>query len=198
MFLGLSLTLHSVSAQFFIDNLYARHEWTEWQHYSRLSTTANDLPLICQPNPIAKELWGQGETLLINEQANRAKLWEEEIATYKFCIKADSSFCDAYFRLAQSLVMKSDWVTALNILQIAKQKFPNEPLVYMGLGQIFLVLQYPSLALANYKKLIEVLPKSPEGYLGCSMSLFELNRDEEALKFLQQKKKKHESKLDLP
>jgi len=116
-------------------------------------------------------------------QQNR---WNEEIIFYKSCIKEDSLFCDAYFRLAQCLVERTDWVGVLNLLNLAQRKFPNDPMVYMGLGQALLYLQFPSQALNNFEKLIALLPSSAEGYLGASMVSYEIGEPQKALEFLHQ------------
>ena len=182
----LSSLVGILNAQYFIDNLYVRHQWTELRKYKR--NGINNPPLKCNPNRNAKDLWLKAEHQLSKHglallQQSR---WGEEIVFYKSCIKEDSLFCDAYFRLAQCLVERTDWTGVLNLLNLARKKFPNDPLVYMGLGQALLYLQYPNQALANFQTLMTMLPSSAEGYLGASMVSYEMGEPQKALDYLRQ------------
>jgi len=173
-----------LNGQHFVDNLFVRYQWSELRKYQRLGL--NNPPLRCIANSTAKALWLKSEQQLSKHsmtllQQNR---WDEEIIFFKSCIKADSLFCDAYFRLAQCLVERTDWVGVLNLLNLAQRKFPNDPMVYMGLGQALLYLQFPNQALKNFEKLIALLPSSAEGYLGASMVSYDIGEPQKALDFL--------------
>lgn len=180
----LTFVVCTLNAQHFVNNLFVRYQWTELRKYKRLGI--NNAPLQCAANSAAKDLWFKAEHQLSKHdmallQQNR---WDEEIVLYKACIKEDSSFCDAYFRLAQCLVERTDWVGVLNLLRLAQRKFPNDPMVYMGLGQALLYLQFPNQALKSFEKLIATAPSSAEGYLGASMVSYEIGEPQKALEYL--------------
>jgi|GEM_PF-2322609 len=183
------LLTNMLNAQFFPSNLYARYQWNElMKSRNRSYGTLNDLPTKCAPNRSAKELWDKGERQLIQKRATpiSPNLWNEEMAIFKLCIREDSSFCDAYFRLAQCLAEQTDWVAVLKLLTLAGKKFPLDPMVYMGLGQAFTYLRYPEEALKNFEKLVSILPSSPEGYLGASWVSYQVGEPQKALDYLHQ------------
>ncbi len=176
---------YAANAQYFNDNLYARYQWNELQEYRR--SGIYNVPLKCTPSSQVFEIWSKGENQLANHGAaiSQGNLWEDQTRFYTACIREDSSFCDAYFRLAQCLVKQSKWVDVIKILSVAERKFPFEPMVYLGLGQAYLYLQYQTQALLNFEKVMSLLPSSAEGYLGASMVAYQQGQTQKALDYLQ-------------
>ncbi len=104
-----------------------------------------------------------------------------EVKLFENCVQRDSSFCDAYFRLVQSLVELGQWQRATNVLHKAKQRFPKEPLVNLGLGQSYLQMSEFDNAQIYFEKFLTLMPTESEGYLGLGYSLYRKGKKAEAL-----------------
>ena len=174
----------------FINNLFTRYQQNELRKYNDYGrrTSLTRLPLKCSTSNTARDLWEKGEAQLNNHamQVLQERRLNDEIKVFSLCIRVDSAFCDAYFRLAQCLFERTDWVGVLNLLNLAERKFPNEPLVYIGLGQAQLYLHYSTQALENFERVIALLPNNEEGYLGASMAAYKMGQEIKALEYLRQ------------
>ncbi|MEJ0056039.1 MAG: hypothetical protein WDN75_10495 [Bacteroidota bacterium] len=132
----------------------------------------------CQTAPLIYKDWLQGEMFFAFSR------WPDAGLVYSSLIRSDSAFCDAYFRLAQTYVAQNNLAAAYNILIIAKRKFPDNPQLNVGLGQLYTLLSYPKTALYYFQKQTILYPKDPDGFLGTSWILTELGRDKDALFYL--------------
>ena len=176
----------SLNAQVPSQNLFRRAQLLEYQrikNQSRIRNERVEFPLMCSLPAKEQGLWSQAESFFAYLQ------WKDASKLYSAFIQQDSSFCDAYFRLAQCYVARNDLARAHNLLQIAKRKFSKNPLLYLGLGQLYTLLGYPREALRYYEEQIKLFPNDPEGFLGGSMALCDLDRNEEAIDYLEKGKK---------
>lgn len=138
-----------------------------------------EFPLTCIPGKEVQETWRDGEAFF-----SRMK-WKESLLAYEGALKQDSSFCDAYFRIAQCQVHMNMLAEAWNTLKLTERKFPRNAMVYLGLGQLSIILNFPADAIGYFNKMGELDPNNLEYYLGASFSLFKVNQYEEALRFLE-------------
>ncbi len=132
----------------------------------------------CKVGPEVHKIWLNAEVQFAFSK------WSEAAAIFGGLIKTDSSFCDAYFRLAQCHVARNDLRAGYEILLLAKKRFPDNPLLNLGFGQLYLLLSIPRTALYYFEKQIILHPEDPEGFLGASWAAHELNDDGKALLYL--------------
>jgi hypothetical protein len=132
----------------------------------------------CKPEGVIFRTW------LIGEMHFAYSRWTDAAEVYAGLLRMDSAFCDAYFRLSQCNVAQNNLGAAYNILTLARTKFPDNPLLNLGFGQLYTLLSYPKSALYYFEKQTILHPADPEGYLGASWVLSELGRDEDALVYL--------------
>lgn len=138
-----------------------------------------EFPLICMTRKEVQETWRDGETFF-----SRMK-WKESLLAYEGAVKQDSSFCDAYFRIAQCQVHMNLLAEAWNTLKLAEQKFPRNAMVFLGLGQMSIILNFPNDAISYFEKMGELQPNNLEYYLGASFAFYQINRYSDALHFLE-------------
>ncbi len=188
----------TVTAQIGTQNLFRRSQYIEYLRLrnqsgfqinrmdpGRLMITDNRYPgqivefnVRCKTTPELHQAW------LMSEVQFAFSRWEESAKVYSNIINSDSSFCDAYFRLAQCQVARNDLSAGYNTLVLARKKFPNDPLLNLGFGQLYIILSYPRTALFYFEKQIILYPKDPEGFLGASAAAAELNDLEKAILYL--------------
>ncbi|HQQ97140.1 MAG TPA: hypothetical protein PLX35_07745 [Cyclobacteriaceae bacterium] len=138
-----------------------------------------EFPLVCMTRKEVQEIWRDGETFF-----SRMK-WKESQLAYEGAVHQDSSFCDAYFRIAQCQVHMNMLAEAWNTLKLTEKKFPANAMVYLGLGQMSIILDFPVDAIGYFNKMGELDPNNLEFYLGASYALFKANQYGEALHFLE-------------
>ncbi len=133
-------------------------------------------------NKVVNGLFRQGEDIFSSSR------WVDAALVYEGCIKLDSTFCDAYLRLGQCYAEKGNLASALSIFQLAADKFPTNSIVSLALGQIYLSLGEPEVALPYFEKLFLLEGGNPEYYVATSLALYDCNRKTEALQYLQRGK----------
>lgn len=170
-------------AQIPTQNLFRRAQYIQYLRLQR--PRALDGPLSYAPYylpqfPITCDVPKTTYDLWLNAEVSFARTsWYDAAKIYQGLIQTDSSFCDAYFRLAQCYVARNNLAQAHKILSIAARKFPTNPLLYTGLGQLYIFLGRPLNALAYFNTQMSLFPRDPEGYLGACWCQFEL-RDYQA------------------
>jgi tetratricopeptide (TPR) repeat protein len=138
-----------------------------------------EFPITCPTSKEVKEMWDESEKFY-----SRLK-WKESLLGYEACVTNDSLFCDAYLRLAQCQVHLSKLDEAWNTLKLAERKFPRNAMVYLGLGQLSIILNFPNDAIGYFEKMGELQPNNLEYYLGASFAFYQINHYGDALHFLE-------------
>ncbi len=191
IFLAVCLIHTDVQAQIPRQSLFYRYQAMQYQELLQSARNRNimrgtyvanpyvEFPLICMTRKEVQEIWRDGETFF-----SRMK-WKESLLAYEGAVKQDSSFCDAYFRIAQCQVHMNMLAEAWNTLKLTEKKFPSNSMVYLGLGQMSIILDFPVDAIGYFNKMGELDPNNLEFYLGASYALFKANQYSEALRFLE-------------
>ncbi|HWA33513.1 MAG TPA: tetratricopeptide repeat protein, partial [Cyclobacteriaceae bacterium] len=143
-----------------------------------LKTELVEFNVKCKTNPTIHNAWLKGEVHFAFSR------WKEAGEVFSELIRGDSSFCDAYFRLSQCYVAQNNLAAGYGILVLAKKRFPDNPLLNLGFGQLYLFLSFPRTALYYFEKQIILHPNDPEGFLGASWTAHELNDDVKAILYL--------------
>src|SRR5258708_2838653 len=118
----------SLDAQIPSQNLFARAQFIEYQRLRNQTWRQGNVqvrridkyvefPVKCTMPDKGWQLWLKAEGFYADLH------WEDAAKLYSAFIKVDSSFCDAYFRLAQCYVVRNDLVSAFRILKIVERKF---------------------------------------------------------------------------
>lgn len=172
-------------------SLFYRYQAMQYQELLRQARSRNiargtivpnpyvEFPVTCLPGKEVQDTWRDGETFF-----SRMK-WKESLIAYQGAIKQDSSFCDAYFRMAQCQVHMNMLAEAWNTLKLTERKFPSNAMVYLGLGQLSIIMNFPADAIGYFNKMGELDPHNLEYYLGASFALYQVTRYNDALHFLQ-------------
>ena len=100
---------------------------------------------------------------------------------FQKAINLDTTFCDAYDNLAYIYRKEGDLKTALYLLHMSIESYPNNPQTLQNFAYYWLLLGKPVKAKKNYIKLIELDPQNPEGYYGLGLVLMELHNYQESL-----------------
>lgn len=139
---------------------------------------------ICPPvNKDSEKLFLLGNRYL------KKKMWTEAIISYSGSLKLDSGFCDSYYDLSWAYELNGTISKAIEILQIADARgLQNNNLTYnwvqLPLGRLWLAANNMEQSLNFYQKAISLTPLQADSYYGASVVLNKLNRNQEALDYL--------------
>jgi len=103
----------------------------------------------------------------------RKQQLEPAIASFKRAVELNPRFSDALNDLGVAYMNQKNWGAAIESFRraVANPRYLNPERAYMNLGNIYHVQGQYEQAVEEYRRLIDILPQSPDGYFFLGRSL---------------------------
>jgi hypothetical protein len=141
------------------------------------------LPMLCFSAAVALlvQTWNTGVLAtaclaLASVSLVRTHVWSDEVSLWRDAIKKAPSKVRPRIQLARALRGQE----ALDELQAANRIAPNDPLVAQELGRVYVEMNQPGKALAEFGRELALAPNDPQALTNRGVALMLLNQTEAA------------------
>jgi superkiller protein 3 len=142
-----------------------------------------ELRLAVQENPrLARYHHALGNAYLRNRQS------EEAITAFRRATEIDPRHSDAWNDLGAAYIQKQQWDPAIEAFRraLANPQYINPERAYLNLGNVYHVQGKYDLAGQEFRKLLDIIPQSPDGHYFLGRTLLAQGRHGEAREELEQ------------
>lgn len=118
----------------------------------------------------------------------RRQQTEAAVAAFRRAVEINPRYSDALNDLGAAYMAQQNWAPAIDAFQraLANPRYLNPERAYLNLGNIYYLQGQYARAGEEYRKLIDILPQSPDGYFFSGRSLLAEGKPAEAFDLLQQ------------
>jgi Tfp pilus assembly protein PilF len=150
---------------------------------NNLPKAISELRLAVQENPrLARHHYALGNAYLRNRQ------FDEAIVSLRRATEIDPRMSDAWNDLGAAYVQKQQWDQAIEAFRraLANPQYINPDRAYMNLGNVYYTQGKYELAAQEFRKLLDVIPQSPDGHYFLGRTLLAQGKNVEAREELEQ------------
>lgn len=144
---------------------------------NNLPKALSELRLAVQENPrLARYHYALGNAYLRNRQ------FDEAIASLRRATETDPRMSDAWNDLGIAYIQKQQWDQAIEAFRraLANPQYINPERAYVNLGNIYYFRKQYDLAAQEFRKLLDVIPQSPDGHFFLGRTLLAQGKYTEA------------------
>jgi len=144
---------------------------------NNLPKALSELRVAVQENPrLARYHYALGNAYLRNRQ------FDEAIASLRRATEIDPRTSDAWNDLGIAYIQKQQWDQAIEAFRraLANPQYINPERAYVNLGNIYYFRKQYDLAAQEFRKLLDVIPQSPDGHFFLGRTLLAQGKNVEA------------------
>ena len=150
---------------------------------NNLSKAINEFRIAVEENPRnARNHHALGNALLRNQQL------DEAIQALRRAVELQPRLSDAFNDLAAAYIRKQMWDLAIDAFRraLANPQYLNPDRAYLNLGNIYYIRGQYEQAAEEFRRLLDVVPQSPDGHFFLGRTLLAQGKLEEAREKLEQ------------